>query len=138
MPLNFVTWLARAIFSNFFFIFIKFKQLFINIFPSTVAINHGEIDDNFTAMRMILAGIPLNKSDLKDRLSYLTKEQQKGLIVGRLPMSCSVYLMGTSDPTGLVDYLIEMKFVLSCTSTHSPYIFNIRTFSTLPFVLNAK
>ncbi|KAM7519428.1 hypothetical protein LguiB_018390 [Lonicera macranthoides] len=68
-----------------------------------VSINHGEIDDNFTTMRMILSGIPLDEPSLKHRLSHLANEERKGLRGAKLPITESFYLMGTVDPTGLLN-----------------------------------
>ncbi|KAK2982311.1 hypothetical protein RJ640_027408 [Escallonia rubra] len=68
-----------------------------------VALNHGAIDDDFTTTRMILAGIPLDEPGLRYRLSHLAKEERKGLKGGRLPISESFYLMGTTDPTGVLN-----------------------------------
>ncbi|KAL6984746.1 RNA-directed RNA polymerase [Sarracenia purpurea var. burkii] len=65
-----------------------------------VALNYGEIDDDFNSARMILAGFPLNEPFLQYRLSVLAKEERKGLRGGKLPISDSFYLMGTADPTG--------------------------------------
>lgn len=64
---------------------------------------HGEIDDNFTTMRMILSGIPLNEPYLKHGLSYFANKERKGLKKGKLPISESFNLMGTADPTGLLN-----------------------------------
>lgn len=64
-----------------------------------VAINHGEMDDDFTVARMILSGTPLNEPYIQYRLSVLAKEERKGLKGGKLPISESFYLMGTADPT---------------------------------------
>ncbi|KAH7853241.1 hypothetical protein Vadar_000428 [Vaccinium darrowii] len=65
-----------------------------------VALNHGDIDDDFTVARMILSGVPLNEPYLQSRLSELAKEERKALKGGRLPIDESFYLMGTTDPTG--------------------------------------
>ncbi|GMP59680.1 hypothetical protein CsSME_00022867 [Camellia sinensis var. sinensis] len=64
-----------------------------------VAINHGEMDDNFTVAQMILSGTPLDEPYIQYRLSVLAKEVRKGLKGGKLPISESFYLMGTADPT---------------------------------------
>lgn len=70
------------------------------MFIDTVALNHGDIDDDFTVARMILSGVPLNEPYLQSRLSELAKEERKALKGGRLPIDESFYLMGTTDPTG--------------------------------------
>ncbi|KAE9464447.1 hypothetical protein C3L33_03610, partial [Rhododendron williamsianum] len=67
------------------------------------ALNHGEIDDDFTVARMILSGVPLNEPYLQHRLSFLAKEERKALKGGRLPIRESFYLMGTTDPTGILE-----------------------------------
>ncbi|KAA8523162.1 hypothetical protein F0562_009585 [Nyssa sinensis] len=69
-----------------------------------VALNHGEIDDDFMATRMILSGIPLNEPCLQHRLSGLATKERKGLKGGKLPISESFYLMGTVDPTGVLKH----------------------------------
>ncbi|XP_059638213.1 probable RNA-dependent RNA polymerase 5 isoform X2 [Cornus florida] len=67
-----------------------------------VAVNHGEIDDDYTTSKMILSGIPLNEPCLNYRLSILAKNERKALKGGKLPVSESFYLMGTVDPTGVL------------------------------------
>ncbi|KAF7147400.1 hypothetical protein RHSIM_Rhsim03G0238400 [Rhododendron simsii] len=67
------------------------------------ALNHGEIDDDFTVARMILSGVPLNEPYLQHRLSFFAKEERKALKGGRLPIRESFYLMGTADPTGILE-----------------------------------
>ncbi|KAF7147894.1 hypothetical protein RHSIM_Rhsim03G0237700 [Rhododendron simsii] len=69
----------------------------------TAALNHGEIDDDFTVARMILSGVPLNEPYLQHRLSFFAKEERKALKGGRLPIRESFYLMGTADPTGILE-----------------------------------
>lgn len=76
---------------------------FAYLFLDAVAVNHGEIDDDFTVARMILAGVPLNEPYLQYRLSELNKEERKALKGGRLPIPESFYLMGTTDPTGSLE-----------------------------------
>nr|XP_023915657.1 probable RNA-dependent RNA polymerase 5 [Quercus suber] len=67
-----------------------------------VSVNHGEIDD-FNVARMILSGIPLDESYLQYRLSILMKEEKKSLKGGKLHVPECYYLMGTVDPTGLLE-----------------------------------
>ncbi|XP_050217992.1 probable RNA-dependent RNA polymerase 5 [Mercurialis annua] len=67
-----------------------------------VAANYGEMDD-FIVAQMILSGIPLEESYLQQRLRALMKEEKKNLKVGKLPVPESYYLMGTVDPTGLLE-----------------------------------
>ncbi|KAL5697557.1 RNA-directed RNA polymerase [Ranunculus cassubicifolius] len=66
-----------------------------------VSLNHGEMDD-FVLSRMILSGIPLDEPYLKSRLSVVMKEEKKGLKNGKVPIGETYYLMGTSDPTGIL------------------------------------
>ncbi|XAR53380.1 RNA-directed RNA polymerase [Bertholletia excelsa] len=68
-----------------------------------VALNHGEMDDDFTVARMLASGIPLNETYLQYRLPVFLKEERKGLRVGKLPINESFYLMGTADPTGTLN-----------------------------------
>ncbi|KAK7845911.1 putative rna-dependent rna polymerase 5 [Quercus suber] len=68
----------------------------------SVSVNHGEIDD-FNVARMILSGIPLDESYLQYRLSILMKEEKKSLKGGKLHVPECYYLMGTVDPTGLLE-----------------------------------
>lgn len=74
---------------------------FIVAFAS-VSLIYGEMDE-YTVARMILSGIPLEEAFLQYRLSILMKEERKGLKEGRLPITDSYYLMGTADPTGLLN-----------------------------------
>ncbi|XP_050269513.1 probable RNA-dependent RNA polymerase 5 [Quercus robur] len=67
-----------------------------------VSVNHGEMDD-FSVARMILSGIPLDESYLQHRLSILMKEEKKSLKGGKLHVPECYYLMGTVDPTGLLE-----------------------------------
>ena len=53
--------------------------------------------------RMILSGIPLDESYLQHRLSILMKEEKKSLKGGKLHVPECYYLMGTVDPTGLLE-----------------------------------
>ncbi|GMH16524.1 hypothetical protein Nepgr_018365 [Nepenthes gracilis] len=68
-----------------------------------LAVEHSEIDDDFTVGRMILSGIPLDEPFLQYRLSFFAKEERKGLKLGKLPIADSFYLMGTADPTGTLN-----------------------------------
>ncbi|WOG92878.1 hypothetical protein DCAR_0312155 [Daucus carota subsp. sativus] len=67
------------------------------------SVNHGTIDDDFTTARMILSGVPLDEPCVQHRLSHLAYSERKGLRQGRLPISESFFLMGTADPTGLLN-----------------------------------
>ncbi|KAI8571425.1 hypothetical protein RHMOL_Rhmol01G0119300 [Rhododendron molle] len=73
------------------------------LFLDATALNHGEIDDDFTVARMILSGARLNEPYLQYRLSVLAKEERKALKGGRIPIRESFYLMGTTGPTGILE-----------------------------------
>ncbi|KAM3336976.1 putative RNA-dependent RNA polymerase 5 [Capsicum galapagoense] len=68
-----------------------------------VAINYREMDDDCLAARMISSGIPLNEPHLHARLSRLAKLERTKLRGGKLPLCDSFYLMGTADPTGVLE-----------------------------------
>lgn len=68
-----------------------------------VASINGEVDDDSTALRMISAGVPLTEPHLQDRLSKLVNLERTKLKQGKLPISESFYLIGTADPTGILD-----------------------------------
>ncbi|XP_059431763.1 probable RNA-dependent RNA polymerase 3 isoform X2 [Corylus avellana] len=67
-----------------------------------VSIHHDDTDD-FSAARMILSGIPLDESFLQHWLSILIKMEKRSLGQGKLPVPESYYLMGTADPTGILE-----------------------------------
>ncbi|XP_074344092.1 putative RNA-dependent RNA polymerase 5 [Apium graveolens] len=67
------------------------------------SVNHGTIDDDCTTARIILSGVPLDEPCVQHRLSHLAFSERKGLREGRLPISESYFLMGTADPTGLLN-----------------------------------
>ncbi|XP_021276524.1 probable RNA-dependent RNA polymerase 5 isoform X2 [Herrania umbratica] len=67
-----------------------------------VSLNNGGKDD-FGAAKMILSGISLDESYLQHRMSIMLNEERKGLLGGKLPMTESYYLMGTVDPTGVLE-----------------------------------
>ncbi|KAL7260022.1 hypothetical protein ACSBR1_005812 [Camellia fascicularis] len=52
-----------------------------------VAINHREMDDDFTVARMILSRTPLNEPYIQYHLSVLAKEERKELKGGKLLIS---------------------------------------------------
>ncbi|CAL2274876.1 unnamed protein product [Prunus armeniaca] len=68
-----------------------------------VAYNHGEMDDDYSSVKMILSGIPLEESYLQYRLSILKKEENKSLRKGKICSPQSYMLMGTTDPTGILE-----------------------------------
>ncbi|XP_059431765.1 probable RNA-dependent RNA polymerase 5 [Corylus avellana] len=67
-----------------------------------VSVFYGDMDD-FSAARMILSGIPLDETFLQHWLSKLMKEEKRSLGGGKLPVPESYYLMGTADPTGILE-----------------------------------
>nr|TKS00089.1 putative RNA-dependent RNA polymerase 5 [Populus alba] len=77
-----------------------------------VALNYGDMDDNIVAT-MIGCGIPLEEPFLQHRLSILMKEEKKSLRGGKIPVPESYYLMGTADPTGLLESN-EVCIILDC------------------------
>ncbi|KAE9464482.1 hypothetical protein C3L33_03608, partial [Rhododendron williamsianum] len=87
----------------------SFRGLFLHVlhfaycFLDAAALNHGERDDDFTVARMILSGVPLNEPYLQYRLSDLAKDERNALKGGKLPITESFYLIGTTDPTGLLE-----------------------------------
>ncbi|GMI94841.1 hypothetical protein like AT2G19930 [Hibiscus trionum] len=67
-----------------------------------VALNRGGMDELGVA-KMILSGIPLDESYLQYRMSIMLNEERKGLLGGKLPITDSYYLMGTVDPSGVLE-----------------------------------
>ena len=61
------------------------------------------IDDYGICLEMLGARIPLSEPFLHHRLSQLAKEERKGLGEGKITISDSFYLTGTTDPTGILD-----------------------------------
>ncbi|KAB1214810.1 putative RNA-dependent RNA polymerase 5 [Morella rubra] len=57
----------------------------------------------YSVARMILSGIPLDESFLQYRLSKLMDEEKKSLKSGKLHVPECFYLMGTADPTGVLE-----------------------------------
>ncbi|KAL2500915.1 putative RNA-dependent RNA polymerase 5 [Forsythia ovata] len=55
------------------------------------------------AQRMISSGIPLYEPYLQLCLSRLVKDDKLKLKKGRIPIGESFYLMGTADPTGVLN-----------------------------------
>ncbi|CAI9285993.1 unnamed protein product [Lactuca saligna] len=68
-----------------------------------VGLNYGQMDDSATSVAMIGSGIPLDEPYLQYRLSILANEERKGLRGGKLPVNESFYLIGTADPTGILN-----------------------------------
>ncbi|KAL4317791.1 hypothetical protein GQ457_18G001060 [Hibiscus cannabinus] len=67
-----------------------------------VALNRGGMDELGVA-KMILSGIPLDESYLQYRMSIMLNEERKGLLGGKLPITDTYYLMGTVDPSGVLE-----------------------------------
>ncbi|XP_027065193.2 probable RNA-dependent RNA polymerase 5 isoform X1 [Coffea arabica] len=67
-----------------------------------VALHQEGFYDAGGALRLLLAGIPLNEPHLQKRLSELANNERTLLKEGKIPISESFYLMGTADPTGLL------------------------------------
>jgi hypothetical protein len=106
------------------FMYFAFNLHLLDGFPSilllyAVSVCHGDMDD-FCATRMILSGIPLDESFLQHWLSILMKEEQRSLRGGKLPVPESYYLMGTADPTGILESdevcVILYVYCLTCFS----------------------
>ncbi|KAI3714711.1 hypothetical protein L6452_21670 [Arctium lappa] len=68
-----------------------------------VGLTYGQMDDSATSVAMIGCGIPLDEPYLKYRLSILANEERKGLRNGKIPINESFYLIGTADPTGILN-----------------------------------
>ncbi|KAL6585922.1 putative RNA-dependent RNA polymerase 5 [Orobanche minor] len=68
-----------------------------------VASNHDGVDYGFVAQRMISSGIPLNEPYLQFCLSNLENGEKTKLKQGKIPVTESFYLMGTADPTGVLN-----------------------------------
>lgn len=64
---------------------------------------YQHIDDSGISIEMFGARIPLNEPYFQYRLSQLAKEERKGLGEGKIPITESFYLMGTTDPTGILN-----------------------------------
>jgi RNA-dependent RNA polymerase len=65
-----------------------------------VALNNEGMDSDHLMARMIVSGMPLDEPFLQYRLGLMLLEERKGLKAGKIPISDSYYLMGTTDPTG--------------------------------------
>lgn len=53
---------------------------------------------------MISSGLPLNEPYLQHCLSTLESSEKTKLKEGKIPVKESFYLMGTADPTGVLNY----------------------------------
>ncbi|XP_078164219.1 putative RNA-dependent RNA polymerase 3 isoform X2 [Carex rostrata] len=65
-----------------------------------VALNNEGLDNDHLMIRMITKGIPLDEPFLQYRLGFMMGEERKRFQEGKIPISDSYYLMGTTDPTG--------------------------------------
>ena len=73
--------------------------------------------DDSIVTRMILSGIPIDEPFLQQCLCFMTNEERKGLMVGRIPVNDCFYLMGTADPTGMLksdEVCIILCVIYSC------------------------
>ncbi|EYU30717.1 hypothetical protein MIMGU_mgv1a001145mg [Erythranthe guttata] len=68
-----------------------------------VASNHAGLDYGFLAQRMICSGVPLDEPYLQLCLSNLENGEKTKLKTGKIPLNESFYLMGTADPTGVLN-----------------------------------
>ncbi|KAB2618468.1 RNA-dependent RNA polymerase 5 [Pyrus ussuriensis x Pyrus communis] len=68
-----------------------------------VALNYGGMDDDYLSFKMISSGIPLEESYLQHRLSFLKREENNSLKKGKISSPQSYMLMGTTDPTGMLE-----------------------------------
>ncbi|KAK1421861.1 hypothetical protein QVD17_24543 [Tagetes erecta] len=68
-----------------------------------IAYIYQHIDDSGICMEMFGAQIPLTEPFFQHRLSQLAKEERKGLGEGKIPLTESFYLKGTTDPTGTLN-----------------------------------
>lgn len=74
-----------------------------NIVFLAVATLHDDRDCGVVAQRMICSGVPLDEPYLQYCLSSLESGERKKLKAGKIPVSESCYLMGTADPTGVLN-----------------------------------
>jgi RNA-dependent RNA polymerase len=62
--------------------------------------SHCGMDGDHLLTMMLYSKIPLDEPFLRYRLAIIIGEENKGLQEGKIPISDTYYLMGTSDPTG--------------------------------------
>ncbi|KAL1532896.1 RNA-directed RNA polymerase [Salvia divinorum] len=67
-----------------------------------VASLHDDWAFGFIAQRMICSGVPLDEPFLQHCLRNLESSERTKLKEGRIPVNESFYLMGTADPTGVL------------------------------------
>ncbi|KAM2419892.1 hypothetical protein EV1_026137 [Malus domestica] len=68
-----------------------------------LAFSYGGMDDDYNTFKMISSDIPLEESYLQHRLSFLKKEENISLKRGKISSPQSYMLMGTTDPTGILE-----------------------------------
>ncbi|KAL3829924.1 hypothetical protein ACJIZ3_018726 [Penstemon smallii] len=68
-----------------------------------VTSNHDGLEEGIVAQRMILSGVPLNEPYLQHCLSNLEDMEKSKLKNGKIPIDDSFYVMGTADPTGILN-----------------------------------
>ncbi|KNA23577.1 hypothetical protein SOVF_023880 isoform A [Spinacia oleracea] len=81
------------------------KQLAILYKPKAairVAVN-WDFGGDFIEAKMIASGIPLDEPYLQDRLFDIAKEEMKSLKGGKLFVDGCHYVIGTADPTGILN-----------------------------------
>lgn len=67
------------------------------------AVKYGEMDYEFTTAKIISSGVPLNEPYVHSCLSRLANMEKNQIRRGKLPIANSYYLMGTADPTGMLN-----------------------------------
>lgn len=67
-----------------------------------VAVN-WDFGGDFIEAKMIASGIPLDEPYLQDRLFDIAKEEMKSLKGGKLFVDGCHYVIGTADPTGILN-----------------------------------
>lgn len=96
-----------------------------NMVLLAVASFHDDWDLGFIAQRMICSGLPLDEPYLQHCLSNLESKEKTKLKEGRIPVNESFYLMGTADPTGLLQndkvcviLYVKVFFLLTLSSQY--------------------
>ncbi|XP_021848594.2 probable RNA-dependent RNA polymerase 5 isoform X3 [Spinacia oleracea] len=103
------------------------KQLAILYKPKAairVAVN-WDFGGDFIEAKMIASGIPLDEPYLQDRLFDIAKEEMKSLKGGKLFVDGCHYVIGTADPTGILNrgevcVILLLKAMVSSSFTASP------------------
>lgn len=88
---------------------------------------------------MILCGIPLDEPYLQHCLWNLEKSEKSKLKAGKLPISETFYLMGTADPTGILNYdevcVILCVYTLFLSSNLFVQVCSMDTTVTVVFII---